>query len=569
MSGARVGVGSLTSRQGGSRTMRRLVGDVLARAGVLCVLVCAPMLGAMPAGVLAHASAATWTSAGGGIADNRYQLFEKRISPKNAAKLRPKWVFTTHGSESATPVVDKGVVYFPDFGGYINAVNASTGALIWQEPVATYDGVAGSYSRDSPVIDGNELIFGDVVGGVHPAGAHVIAVNASTGAPLWSTQVDSQEAAIITGSPVVAGGKVLIGVSSNEETDAASTSYPCCTFRGSIVALNPSNGQIEWQTYTVPSNGGLPCTSASPPAGCGYSGGAVWDSPAVDIATKTVYVGTGNNYTAPDAATECAQKALESQTSDVGCTAPNDYFDSLLALSLETGAVQWSFKAEGWDAYTLACIGKTAGTNWCPDPEGDDWDFGSGPNLISIPASGGGTETVVGAGQKSGIYWELNAATGQELWSQQVGPGTSLGGVVWGTAYDGTRIYVHESDSSGQAYTFANGEAVAGGSWGALNPATGAWEWQTATPLGQAAMGPTTVANGVMYAGSMAPSGNNMFAMNAATGKILWQYPSGGSVNSGPAIVGGTLYWGSGYSELAALGFSGNDELYAFSVRGR
>ena len=199
----------------------------------------------------------------------------------------------------------------------------------------------------------------------------------------------------------------------------------------------------------------------------------------------------------------------------------------------------------------------------------DDWDFASGPNLMSIPAQGGGSEMVVGAGQKSGIYWEFDAATGKELWSQQVGPGTSLGGVVWGTAYDGTRIYAHESDSSGQAYTLADGEAVAGGSWGALNPATGEWDWQTATPAGAAAMGPTTVANGVMYAGSMAPSGDNMFALNAATGKILWQYASGGSVNSGPAIVDGTVYWGSGYSELAALGYTGNDKLYAFSIGGR
>ncbi len=548
--------------------MRRLVGDLLARAIVLWVLVCAPFLGATFGYVAAHASAANWTSAGGGIADNRFQLFESRISPKNVARLRPKWVFTTHGSESATPVVYNGVVYFPDFGGYINAVNASTGALIWQQQVSAYDGVPGSYSRDSPVIDGNELIFGDVVSGLHPAGAHVIAVNASTGSLLWSTQVDSEPAAIITGSPVVAGGKVLVGVSSGEEGDASSPSYPCCTFRGSVVALNTANGQIDWQTYTVPSNGDLPCTSENPPAGCGYSGGAVWDSPAVDIATNTVYIGTGNNYTAPDAAAACALKALETHTSDAECTAPNDYFDSVLALNLQTGTVRWAYKAEGWDAYTLACVGHTAGTNWCPEPEGNDWDFGSGPNLMSTAAPDGGAETVVGAGQKSGIFWEFNAATGQELWSQQVGPGSGFGGVIWGTAYDGTRIYVHEADPFGQEYTLADGEVVTGGSWGALNPDTGQWEWQTATPLSRAAMGPTTVANGVMYAGSTAPSGDNMFAMSAATGKILWRYPSGGSVNSGPAIVDGTVYWGSGYSELAGLGYTGNDKLYAFSIGG-
>jgi polyvinyl alcohol dehydrogenase (cytochrome) len=549
--------------------MRRVTEDVLARAGTAGVLAGVALLASIAVPIAAHASAASWTSAGHGVADARYQPLESRISPLNVTRLKPKWVFTTHGSESATPVVYKGVVYFPDFGGYINAVNASTGALIWQEPVSSYDGVAGSYSRDSPVIHGKELIFGDVVSGLHSAGAHVIAVRASTGALLWSTQVDSHPAAIITGSPVVAGGKVLIGVSSNEESAAANAGYPCCTFRGSVVALNPASGRIEWQTYTVPSNNGAPCTSGSPPTGCGYSGGAVWDSPAVDLLTDTVYIGTGNNYTAPEAAAQCALSAQEDDTSDADCTAPNDYFDSVLALNLGTGAVEWSYKAQGWDAFTLACIGKTAGTNWCPDPEGNDWDFASGPNLISIPAPGGGTETVVGAGQKSGIYWELNAATGQELWSQQVGPGTSLGGVVWGTAYDGTRIYVHESDSSGQAYTLSDGEAVAGGSWGALDPVTGEWDWQTATPLGSAAMGPTTVANGVMYAGSMAPSGENMFAMSAATGKILWQYPSGGSVNSGPAIVDGTVYWGSGYSELAALGYTGNDELYAFSLGGR
>ena len=81
-------------------------------------------------------------------------------------------------------------------------------------------------------------------------------------------------------------------------------------------------------------------------------------------------------------------------------------------------------------------------------------------------------------------------------------------------------------------------------------------------------MGPTTVANGVMYAGSMDPTGSNMFALDAATGKILWRYSSGGSVNSAPAIVNGTVYWGSGYGELSSLGYTDNDELYAFTIGG-
>ncbi len=545
----------------GSWGLRRIAGTT---AGLAAICVMAMAL--LPA---TGSAAVDWTSAGHGPYDNRVQPFEYKLSALNAFRLKPKWVFTTHGSESATPVVSGGVVYFPDFGGYMNAVNATTGALIWQEPISNYDGVAGSYSRDSPVIDGNELIFGDSITGLHSQGAHLIAVNAQTGALIWSTQLDSHPAAIVTGSPEVAGGKVLVGVSSNEETAAATNTYSCCTFRGSVVALNPATGAIIWKTYTVPDNGGQPCTTNNPPSGCAYSGGAVWDSPAVDVATNRLYIGTGNNYTAPDAAVACATQALANHTSDANCTSPDDHFDSVLALNLATGAIVWSYKAEGWDAFTLGCLGRTAGTDWCPSPEGPDWDFASGPNLMIFPKAGGGTESIVGAGQKSGLYWAFDAATGKELWSTQLGPGTSLGGTSWGTAYDGKRIYVHEADPYHAAYTLQNGTTAMGGSWAALNPTTGAFDWQTATPAGSAAMGPQSVANGVVFTGSTAPFGPNMYALSAATGGILWRFSSGGSVNSGPAIVNGTVYWGSGYSQLSSLGYSGNDELYAFTIGGQ
>jgi polyvinyl alcohol dehydrogenase (cytochrome) len=548
-------------RRLGSKRAQRVRGGIWLLGIMLAAMVIVP----------AAASAANWTSAGHGVSDDRDQPLEFRINPLNAGRLKPKWVFTTHGSESATPTVNNGVVYFPDFGGYENAVDAATGGLVWQEPISNYDGVAGSYSRDSPVIYNNELIFGDALPGVHPSGAHLFAVNPATGALLWSTQLDSNPSAIVTGSPVVADGMVLVGVSSDEENNAESTTFPCCTFRGSVVALNPATGAIVWQTYTVPSNGGTPCASYSPPAGCGYSGGAVWDSPAVDLATNQVFIGDGNNYTTPDAAAQCAQLAEQNHTSNADCTAPDDSFDAEMALNLQTGALEWAYKSEGWDAFTLACIGSTAGVNWCPDPEGNDWDFSSGPNLMAIPSStGSGDQTVIGAGQKAGLYWEFNPANGAVLWHQQVGPGSSLGGVMWGTAFDGKRIYVHESDPFFTPYTFANGTTVAGGSWGALNPSTGAWDWQTATPLGAAAMGPVTVANGVVYGGTTAPlaASPTMFAMSAATGRILWRFASGGSVNSGPAVVNGTVYWGSGYSELSSLGYSGNDKLYAFTIGG-
>jgi len=83
-------------------------------------------------------------------------------------------------------------------------------------------------------------------------------------------------------------------------------------------------------------------------------------------------------------------------------------------------------------------------------------------------------------------------------------------------------------------------------------------------------LAPVTVANGVVYAASMArlASQNQMFALDAASGDVLWQFGAGSSVNSGAAVVNGTVYWGSGYSRSGVEG-SGNTRLYAFSIDGR
>jgi polyvinyl alcohol dehydrogenase (cytochrome) len=458
--------------------------------------------------------------------------------------------------------VADGVVYFPDFGGYLNAVNASTGALVWQRQISSYDnGAPGAFSRVSPVINGPELIIGDNFAAAQPGGAHVMAVSRADGHLLWSTQVDSHPAAIITGSPVLAGNTVIVGVSSNEDVDAESPAYPCCTFRGAVVALNADTGRILWKTYTVPPNS--PCTADNPPSGCGYSGASVWGAPVVDPATGIVYAGTGNNYTAPDAAVACVQQAAKNGTSDAGCTTSDDHFDSVLALSLRTGRIIWAQKVEGWDAYTFACYGEPPGTNWCPSPTGPDYDFGAGPNLLRVNG-----RTLVGDGQKSGVYWVFDARTGKLVWDTLVGPGSTLGGIEWGTAYDQQRIYAPIANPFGTAYTLADGQPATGGSWAALNPATGAFDWQVAAPDGAAANGPPSEAGGVVFVGDMAQSGSNMFALDAATGAILWSFASGGSVIAGPAIVNGAVYWGSGYSRYGPTLGSGNDKFYALTLNG-
>ena len=245
-------------------------------------------------------------------------------------------------------------------------------------------------------------------------GADIIAVNIATGSRKWITRADAHPDAQITGSAIIYRGIVYIGVSSSEEAAAANPNYKCCTFRGSLVALSESTGKVLWKTYTVPANGGKQG---------GYSGGAVWGStPAVDQATDSVYVGTGNNYTIPAAATACVVSAMKNHSSDAKCTAPGDYFDSVLSLNLKTGKVNWGHKVEGYDAWTLACLNVPPGTGWCQSPAGQDYDFGAGPNLFTTRSAAGKAETLLGVGQKSGVYWAFNPATGRVAWDTFVAP---------------------------------------------------------------------------------------------------------------------------------------------------
>jgi polyvinyl alcohol dehydrogenase (cytochrome) len=481
-----------------------------------------------------------WPVSGQNLNDNRSQPAEHVISPGNVGRLAPKWVFTTGGDVSATPTVADDAVYFPDWAGNLYAVDKNTGQQIWSAQISTYTGVTGDLSRSSPAVFGDELIFGDNQGnlGVHN-GAWLIAVNRHTGELRWITQIESHPAAVVTGSAVVFGHVVYQGVSSGEEGLAANPAYSCCTFRGSVVAVDARSGRILWKTYDMPDNHG---------ATNQYSGGAVWQEPVIDPRRHVLYAGTGNNYTVPMSVLVCQAD----NPAATNCAAPDDYFDTALALDLRTGAVRWSQRLWGYDAWTVACLVPGASIN-CPSPAGPDYDLGgSGGNLLP---------NLAGFGQKSGIYWGLNPINGSILWGTPVGGGGTLGGIEWGSATDGRRIYVAIADSSGSAYKLPSGQTITWGSWGALDPDTGKILWQIADPTsGALDTGSVSVANGVVYAGSLS---GYMYALDAATGRILWSFSSGGSVIDGPSIVDGVVYWGSGYGRI---GGTGNNKVYAFSL---
>jgi polyvinyl alcohol dehydrogenase (cytochrome) len=485
-----------------------------------------------------------WRMIGHDPDNSRSQPFEHAIGPGNVARLAPKWVLSTAGDVSATPAVVHGAVYVPDWGGKLWKINAETGEVLWSRSIAEYTGIAGAVSRTSPAVAHGLLYVGSL------RGARVMAIDAATGDLRWITQIETHPAATVSNSPVVVGNRVYIGTSG----------LGGVLFRGSVVALDAHTGRIVWKTYTLPEE----------PAG--FSGGVVLPPPAIDLTRGLLYTGVGDLHAQPDSVTSCLAAAPGGWSE--ACFPAGAYFASILALDLRTGEPRWSFRGAGADAWQLACGDLPPSVTWCPAPNDSlAWDFtGSGPNLFRVRLDGRWRD-VVGVGEKSGVYWALDRETGELLWSTLVGPGSTRadglqqGGMEWGTAIDGTRIYAAIGNVGLQSYVLQpSGSPATAGSWSALDPASGRILWQTADPQDASDTAPVTVANGVLYAGSMARTGDQMYALDAATGQILWRFASGGSVNSGPAVVDGTVYWGSGYGRLG-LG-SGNNKLYAFSLDG-
>lgn len=522
-------------------------------------------LGCVAAMPLAWAD--SWPMFGQNVRNSADQTTESTISPANVSQLNVKWTYTAAGDVSARAAVVNNVVYFPDWGGYLNAVNAATGLAVWKTDLASY-GLTGSANgiyraRTTPAVVDGVVYLGT------QEGAWLLAIRAATGALIWKSQLESPQVdpfAIISTSPTVVDGMVYTGVASLEEAIAGfNPAYPCCTSRGSVVAVHAKSGKLKWKTLTVP---------------VGYSGGGVWGSnPVVDEKSDMVFVATGNNYShpKPDAPSSVPGKPYGQCITDGGtaaaCNSPDDHVDAVLAISKGNGKIKWSRTLVTWnqpgvpdgsDDWNVACFIPPF-TN-CPSNPGPDYDFGSQPNLITYETATG-SKTILGAGQKSGIYFALDPKTGTTLWQTQVGPGSSLGGMEWGSASDGKRIYVQIANF----YGLPTGLGTFAGLWAALDPATGAILWRTADPNGAIDLGPMTVSNGVVYASSMSGTTADdptMLAMDASNGQILWSHAAGSSVNAGATVVDGVVYWGSGYANLGIPGYTPNNRFYAFSLNG-
>jgi polyvinyl alcohol dehydrogenase (cytochrome) len=508
-----------------------------------------------------------WPMIGHDPANTRDQPFEHGIRPANVHRLATKWVATVAGDVSATPAVVDGAVYVGDFGGKLWKLDAETGEVIWSHMVSDYTGIAGDIVRTSPSFFRDTLVVGDLRAPI------MLGIDARTGDLRWMTQVHPDPKGIMTGSPVLAGDTIYTGVS------ASGASGPGATFRGAIVALDARTGKLRWRTYSLPDNGGV--------AG-GYAGATMFAPPAVDESAGLVYGTFGQPYTEPASVTAC--HAANGGFSE-SCEQPGVFLKSVVAFDMNTGEPRWSYRVQGHAPWAQACGNQPSSVTWCAaESDGEKWDLGgSGVNVMRVKFDRDGPghywRNVVGIGGKSGVYTVLDAKTGEFIWSSLIGPGGDQGGMEWGTAFDGERIYVSITNHHHIPYRLTDdgtltNTTVTGGSWAALDPATGRILWQTADPqvetlpglgvVGVWDLAPVTVANGVVYAASMAklPSQDQMFALDARTGSILWQFGAGSSVNAGPAVADGTVYWGSGYARSGVEG-SGNTRLFAFSVDGR
>jgi polyvinyl alcohol dehydrogenase (cytochrome) len=475
-----------------------------------------------------------WNGWGVDPGNSHFQI-HPGLAASDVPKLKLKWAFgfPKDPVAYAQPTVAGGRIFVGSAGGAVYSLDARSGCVYWS--YAAGAGVRNAISIGKLPNGKWAAYFGDLQANAH-------AVDAETGAALWKTKLDNHPAARITGAPILIGGRLFVPVASLEEVSATQPNYSCCTFRGSVAALDASSGKQIWKSYTVLDPPKAYKTSKNGTQLMGPAGASVWASPTVDLKRKLIYASAGNSYTDVDINTS----------------------DAILAFDMETGRLVWSSQVQPKDNFIVGC---PRAPN-CPEESGPDFDFGTSPILRTLP---NGKQILV-AGQKSGVVWGLDPDNrGKILWQTRLGKGSALGGVEWGHAADDKLAYVAISD-----------RFVKEGTPGlyALDLATGEQKWAAPVPKvpgNPAQSAAISVIPGAVFSGAL----NGHFrAYSTANGEIVWDFDTnrafdtvngiqakGGSIDAaGPTIAHGMVYTNSGY---ATFGGVGGNVLLAFSVDGK
>jgi len=518
-----------------------------------------------PARAMCAASSSEWSPTAGAVwsgwgvntSNTRFQdAAMAGLSAADVPRLKLKWAFGFPGDlqSNAQATLAGGRVFVGSAGGMVYSLSAATGCVHW-----FFD--AGGPMRAAVSIGRIDARGGARYAAFFGGGAGTAyALDAATGKLLWKSKVENFPVARISGSPTLYRGRLYVPVASGEEGSGAAATYQCCKFRGSVVALDAATGKQIWKSYTIPEEAIPTQKNKVGTQLWGPSGAPVWSSPAIDEKRNVLYVTTGNNYSDP----------------------PSRMSDSFLAMDLKSGKILWSKQMTQSDAYTSAC--RLPDKTNCAASNGPDFDFSASPILVTFA---NGKRALV-AGQKSGIVHAIDPdRQGEILWQTRVGQGGTMGGVQWGSATDGTNVYVANSDIGRimlNFSTFTDADPNRGGGMFALRLQTGERVWYTppagcdgrrrCSPAQSAAV---SAMPGVAFSGSV---DGHMRAYSAADGQVIWDFDTirpyetvnsvparGGSLDGpGPAIGGGMVFVNSGYH--TAGGVPGN-VLLAFSVDGK
>lgn len=493
---------------------------------------------------------AEWPNHGGGIENRREARHEHKLSFHTLAKLKKKWRVNTSGDVTATPAIANGVIYFPTWSGDLYAVKQEDGKLVWRKNLTDLVGsnFGAIFSRHTPVVEKEYLLVGIYVPSLQ------LALNINTGDVIWSKLLDSNPYACITMSGSVYKGEYYIGLSSASEKVLEG---PCCSFQGSMIKLDIKTSEIKWKTNMLPNNYGK--------VGL-YSGAAIWgSSPPIDHKRKAVYIATGNLYTSPPNVVACEQRENNKTHRDVPdpCNNPNDLSESIVALDLDTGKVVWARRLGGYDTWSSACIQSGPLLPNCPPIVGPDYDFGEAPIMLTVKRhtihvgiKDGEYIDIVVAGQKSGIVWALARDNGTLVWDAVTGPGSILGGSMWGAATDGQRVFTNVGNYFKKNFTLLPSNVVTtSGGWVSVNASSGQILWSIATPDGSIPLGPVSVANGLVFTVSLGSPNGKVYALDSKSGKVLWHYNITTSIIGGPSISNGCIYFGEGISAITLNAF--------------
>jgi polyvinyl alcohol dehydrogenase (cytochrome) len=457
-----------------------------------------------------------------------------QLDKKDLSKLKLKWTFAYPNMIRARshPTLVGGGIVVGSQDGSVYFLDEETGCVRWvyRSSAEVRSGITVSnWQGDKKAAQAPVAYFADLIARVH-------AVDLETGKLLWMTKVDGHPNATTTAQPVLYKGIVYQTVSSLEEAAAADSSYACCSFRGSVVALDALTGEEKWKSYTIadePKQVGI--SSAGVPT-FAPSGAPVWNSPAVDKERGLIYMGTGGNYSSPS----------------------QDTSDALLAMDLESGEIKWVRQTTAGDAWNVACFPFVPSHANCPKENGPDVDFAA----AMIHVVDGEREMLVGA-QKSGDVYGIDPNSTEVVWNQKPGRGGNQGGINFGLAAEGSTVFVPVADYDDGLLPI---EDARPGLY-AFDAFSGKPLWSSPTKnvcadrehCDPGISAPVTAIPGVVFAGHLDA---RLRAYDSDNGEVIWEYDTfqdvttvsgevahGGSISggTGPVIANGKVYANSGY----------------------